>query len=134
MLKLTKVNGEIPNITNLATNASLNAKIKEVKGGIPNITNLATTSALTAVENKITSVSNLVKKTDYNININEIKKKITDHNHDKYITSPEFNKIMAETFHLRLKRAHLASKSNIADFVNKTDFDNQVKNVTSSKN
>ena len=52
----------MPNITNLATNASLNAKINEIKGEIPNITNLATTSVLTAVENKILSVSNLVKK------------------------------------------------------------------------
>ena len=60
--KINAVKGEIPNITNLATNASFNAKINEVKGEIPNITNLATTSALTAAENKIPSVSNLVKK------------------------------------------------------------------------
>ena len=41
------------------------------------------TSALTAVENKIPDVSNLVKKTDYDTKGNEIKKKITDHSHDK---------------------------------------------------
>ena len=34
----------------------------------------------------------------------------------------------------RLKQANLASKSEIAKFVNKTDFHNQVKNVTSNKN
>ena len=39
------------------------------------ITNLATTTALTAVENKIPNVNNLVKKTDYNTKINEIVKK-----------------------------------------------------------
>ena len=45
---------EIANITNLATTAALNAKIKEVKNKMPNITNLATTTtALTTVENKI---------------------------------------------------------------------------------
>ena len=33
-------------ITNLPTNASVNAKINEVKGEIPNITNFGTTSAL----------------------------------------------------------------------------------------
>ena len=55
---------------------------------IPNITNLATTTALTAVENKIHSVSNLVKKSDYNATVIQIEKKITDHNHDKYITNP----------------------------------------------
>ena len=36
---------------------------------IPNITNLATITALTAVENKIPNVSNLVKKADYNTKI-----------------------------------------------------------------
>ena len=36
--------------------------MNEVKGKIPNITNLATTSSLTAVGNKISSFSNLVKK------------------------------------------------------------------------
>ena len=43
---------------------------------IPNITNLATTTALTAVENKIHSVSNLVKKFDYNATVIEIEKKL----------------------------------------------------------
>ena len=71
------------------------------------------------------------KKTDYNTTINDIEKKITDHNHDEYITTPEFNKLTAENFAAILKQVNLASKS---DFVNKTDFDNQVKNVTSNKN
>ena len=35
---------------------------------------------------------------------------------------------------LRLKWANLASQSDIAYFVNKTDFDNQVKIATSNKN
>ena len=42
---------------------------------IPDISNLATKSALTAVENKIPSVSNLVNKTNYNTKITEIEKK-----------------------------------------------------------
>ena len=57
---------------------------------MPSITNLTTNSALTAVENKIPDVSGLVKKTDYNTKTNEMEKKITDHNHDKYITTSEF--------------------------------------------
>ena len=40
----------------------------------------------------IPSVNNLVKKTDYNTKINEIKNKITDHDRDQYTTIPEFNK------------------------------------------
>ena len=31
------------------------------------------------------------KKTDYNAKISEIEKKVTDHNHNKYITASEFN-------------------------------------------
>ena len=58
----SNIENKIPDITNLATNASLNTKINEVKGEISNITNLATTSALTAVEKKISSLSNLAKK------------------------------------------------------------------------
>ena len=80
-----------------------------VKGEIPNITNLATTSAHTAVENKISNVSNLVEKTDYNTKIDEFEKKITDHNHDKYMITPEFNKFTAEFFAARLKQVDLAS-------------------------
>ena len=60
--------------------------------------------------------------------------KITDHNHDKYITAPEITKLTSENFAARLHHANLASKSDIANLVNKTDFDNQVKNVTSNKN
>ena len=70
-----------------------NAKIENIEDKIPDITNLATKTALNAVEIKIPSVNNLVKKTDYNAKIEEIEKKITDHNHDKYITTPEFNKL-----------------------------------------
>ena len=60
--KIKNIEVKTPDITNLATNASLNAKINEVKNKITNITNLATTAALTAVENKLPHVSNLVKK------------------------------------------------------------------------
>ena len=57
-------------------------------------------------------------------------KKITDHNLDKYITTPEFDKFTTETFDSSLLRANLASKSDIANFVNLTDFDNKLKDVT----
>ena len=60
--KTNEVKGEIPNIIKLAINAYLNAEINEVKGKIANISNFATTSDFTAVENKVPSVSDLVKK------------------------------------------------------------------------
>ena len=61
---------------------------------------------MTAVENKIPDVSNLVKKTDYNTNIRKKKKKLTDHNHEKNITTSEFNKLTAENSDSRLKQAN----------------------------
>ena len=130
-----KVKDEIPNITNLTTNASLNTKADQVKGEIPNITNLATTTtALIVVENKIPNVSKLVKKTNYNTKISETENKITrDHDHDKYITTQEFNKLASENFNARLAQANLASKIDISNFVKKTDFDNKLKDATSKK-
>ena len=81
------VKSEIPGITNLATNSALNAKIKKVKDKIRTITNLDTTTALTAVENKKPNVNNLIRKTGYKNKINEIEKKISDYDHDTYITT-----------------------------------------------
>ena len=125
-----KLEDKIPGISNSATKTTLNAKINQVKIEIPDITNLANKAAIKAVKNKIPSVS-------YNTKINEIEKKITDNNHDKYITTPEFNKLTSENFAVRLKQANLASKSDIANFVKKTSFDQKLKHlnktITSNK-
>ena len=108
--KIKSVEDKIPDISNLASTTSLNTKINEVKNEIPSVTGLATTSALTAVENKVPSASNLVKKTNYITRITEIEKKLTDHKHDKYITTTAFNKI----------------KLAQADLVTKTDFNSKL--------
>ena len=113
---------EISDTGGLIKKIDYNAKITEIEGKIPSISGLATTTALTAVENKIPDVSNLVKKTDYNTKINEIEKKITDHDHDKYITTPEFNKLTAEDFAARLAQARLATKSDYCQFLKKDRF------------
>ena len=39
-------------------------------------------------------------------------------------------KFTAQIFDLRLKQANSSSKSDIANFINKTDFDNKLKDVT----
>ena len=87
-----------------------------------------------------TGSSNLVKKTDLNTKIREIENKINDHDHAKYITTQEFNKLTADNFGARLKQANLASKTDITGitgFVKKTDFDNKLitfnKRITSSE-
>ena len=38
------------------------------------------------------------KKKDSGKKITEIEKKLTDHNHGKYITTPEFNNLAASVF------------------------------------
>ena len=106
----TELEKKIPNVTDFVKKA----KLTELENKIPDISNLATKTALTTVENKIPSVSNLVKKTDYNTKITEIEKKLTDHNHDKCITTPGFNTLAADIFNARLGEANL---------ITKTDFD-----------
>ena len=48
-------------------------------------------------------------------------------------TTQEFNKLTSENFTARLKQANLANKIDIANFVKKTDFDNELKDVKSNK-
>ena len=79
-----------------------NTKVTEIEGKIPTVTGLAANPELTAAENKIPDDSSLVKKTDYNTNISNIEKKITDHSPGKYITTPEFNTMAASTFDTKL--------------------------------
>ena len=52
-------------------------------------------------------------KTDYNTNITQIEKKLTDHNHDKYITTLEFNTLAADVFNEALARANLVRKADL---------------------
>ena len=117
---IKNIEDKLPDISNLANKTNLNTKINEVKNEIPSITFLATTSALTVVENKIPDTSNLVKKTDYNTKVTEIEKKLTDHNHDKYITTTEFNKLASDAVNARIAQANL---------VKKTDFDNKLSDL-----
>ena len=78
-------------VIRLKKKTGFNTKVTEIEGKIPGISGLATKSPLAVVENKIPDVSGLVKKTDYNTKISEIENKVNDYNHDKYITTPEFN-------------------------------------------
>ena len=50
---MKNIEEKIPDVTNLATNTTLNAKIKEVKKEVPSITNLTTTTALNAIINEV---------------------------------------------------------------------------------
>ena len=92
------------------------------------VSSSATKPALTAMENKIPSVSSLVEKTDYDTKISELEKKLTDHDHDKYITTPDFDTLAACVFNARLAQENL---------ITKTDFDVKLsslyRKITSNK-
>ena len=62
----------------------------------------------------------MLKKTDYSTKVTKLENKLNNHNHDKYIDTPEFNKLAADIFHARLAQANL---------VTKTDFDDKRSNL-----
>ena len=88
-------------------------KLTEGECKIRDVSNLATKTTLIAVENKIPSVSSLVKKLEYHTNISQLEKKLTDHNHAEYITTPEFNTLAANVFNARLAQANVITKNDL---------------------
>ena len=102
--KSKNIEDKIPDITNLATNTTLNDKINKVKNEIPTITNLATTAALKAkmskVKNKIPNVTKLATNTALAAVENNISQ------YSKYITTTEFNKLTVKNFAARLAQAN----------------------------
>ena len=118
----SKLENKIPDSTGPVKKTDYDAKIIEIEDKIPDATHLATKTALTTVENKIPSASNLVNETHYNNKITEIENKLNKHNHDKYITTPEFNTLADDIFNARLAQANL---------VLRTIFDNTVSSLDS---
>ena len=112
---------KIADTSGLVKRTDCNGKIPYIEGKIRDVSNLATKAALTTVENKIPDVSNLVKKTDYNAKVTEIKNKLNNHNHDKYITTQEFNTLAEDVFNARLKQANLVEKTNLDNTVSSLD-------------
>ena len=94
----TEIEKKYPNVTDFVKKT----KIIELENKIPDVSRLATKTTLTAVENKIPGVSSLVKKIGYDTKITEIEKKLTDHNHEKYITVPDFHTLASGVFNARL--------------------------------
>ena len=106
----TELERKITNVTDFVKKA----KFTELEKKIPDVSSLATKTPLTAVENIIPSDSNLVNKTNYNTKITDIENKLNNHDHDKYITTPEFNTLAADIFNASLAQVNL---------ITKTDFD-----------
>ena len=125
--KISDADKKVLDISRLVEKTNYNTKITEIENKIPSISLLATNSTLTAVENKIPDISSLVKKTDYDVKMSEIEKKVTNHNHNKYITTPEFNKLTAE-------KARLAARLAQTNLVTKTDFYNKLRSLNKKIN
>ena len=120
--KISKIDYKIPDVSGLVKKTNFNAKVTKLEGKIPSISGLATNSGLTAGDNKILDDSSLVKKIDYNAKIREIETKVNNHNHDKYITTPEFNTLAADVF-----KARLAAQT---DLIKKIDLDSKLKEIS----
>ena len=56
----------------------------------------------------------------HNTKVTEIEKKLTEHNHDKYIDTSEFNKLATNIFNARIAQTNVISK---------TDFDSKLSNL-----
>ena len=61
---------------------------------------------------------------NYDTKTSELGKKLTDHNHGKFITTPEFNTLAADVFNARLAKANL---------ITKTDFDAKLSSLNYHK-
>ena len=96
-------------------------KITELENKISDVSNLATKTALATVKNKRPVVSSLAKKTNYNTKITEIEIKLNNHDHDKWITTPEFNTLAADVFNAILARANVVAKTNFDNTVSRLD-------------
>ena len=125
--KISDAEKKIPGTSGLVKKKTdYNAEISEIEDKIPSISGLVTNAALTQVENKIPDITSLVKKKeDDNTKISEIGKKVTEHDHDKNTTTPEFNKLTAESFAARLAQVNL---------ITKTDFDTKLKTLNKKIN
>ena len=74
---------------------------------------------MTAVENKISDVSNLVKKTDYDANISDIE--------SKYFATADYDKFTSQMLDAKIKQKKLVDKSAIAGFIKSSDLDRKVR-------
>ena len=121
----TGLEKKIPDLTDLVQKT----KHTELENEITDVSSLATKAALTAVEKKIPSVISLVKKTDHDTKINELNKKLADHNHDKYITTLEFNTLAVLMQYFICFNARLAQPN----LLTKADFDAKLSSLNTKK-
>ena len=100
-----------------------NAKITEIESKAPSITGLGTNAALTAVENKIPDLNNLVKKKK------DRDAKILD-TESKYFTTADYNNFTSQTLDAKIKQKGLVDKSAVNGFISNSDIDRKSSNIS----
>ena len=75
-----------PDTSVLVKKTGYNNKITKIVNKTHGISSLARNAALTAVKNGIPDISSSVKKPGYRTKLTKVTKKLTVHNHDKYMT------------------------------------------------
>ena len=84
-------------------------------GKIPSTTGFTTSAALTIVENKIASISNLVKKINYEAQISYIE--------SKYITAADYNKFTKDIVAKTIRKKRFFRNTDIVKLVDNADLD-----------
>ena len=87
-----------------------NAKITKIESKTPYIIELVTTAVLNVVKNKIPNLSNLFKKTDYDVI------------EAKYFTTSDCNKFTNEILNVKINEKQLVIKSDISGFIDNSDL------------
>ena len=77
--------------------------------------------------NKLSDITNLATNNTLDAKVNEVKNKNTWYNNHN--TNTKFKKLRGENFAARLVQANLTGKNDIADSVEKTNFDDKLKNL-----
>ena len=122
----SELENKIPDTSGFVKKTDYDSKITDIEGKTPDVSCIATKTALTTVENKIPDIGNLVKKTDNH----------DKYNHDKYITTPEFNILAADVFNARLSQANLVKKIDFHNTISSLDSEiaaNKTKNNSIEK-
>ena len=68
------------------------------------------------------------KKIDYDAKVTKTENKLDSHNHNKYVDTPEFNKLAADVFNARIAQANLVTKTDLD-----TKLSNLNRKITSNK-
>ena len=94
-------------------------------GKIPSTTGFTTSAALTIVENKIASISNLVKKINYEAQISYIE--------SKYITAADYNKFTKDIVSKTIRKKRFFRNTDIVKLVDNADLDKKKSSSISKK-